>query len=66
MDFRKGESVVVKSFSGRDLQCRVIGVEGEIVLVCGEKEWREAKVAKREPLYVGIRAAELRRPKNSN
>ena len=52
---RKGQTVTVVNFEGKELTMRVAGVIGDVVLICKEEEFRSAERERREPRSAGFK-----------
>jgi len=52
---KRGATVSVVEYGGRELKRRVITDRGELIDVCNEEEYRKALAEKREPHGIGFR-----------
>jgi len=53
---RTGDWVAVRDFEGTALKRRIVGIQGDVLLVCTDEEYAAAKREKRTPVSIGFRA----------
>jgi len=54
-----GETVRVRDFEGKTLIRRVVGVRGDVLMLCTHEEYTDARRQKRTPTSVGFKRAYL-------
>ena len=54
-----GDSVRVRAYGGEQLVRRVVGVKGEVVLICRDEEFLAAAKEGREPVSVGFKVKDV-------
>jgi hypothetical protein len=53
---KQGDIVTLRAYGDREIIRRVVGLEGDVVLVCREEEYIAAEREGREPVVVGFPA----------
>jgi hypothetical protein len=54
---KAGDPVTVRDCEGKTLTRRVVGVKGDVVLVCTDEEYAASKRERRSPSSVGFKMA---------
>lgn len=50
---KKGDVVSAETFDHKQIECRLVEIQGKTAIVCSEQEWRRAAREKREPECLG-------------
>lgn len=56
---RQGDAIRVRSFGGKILIRRIVGISGTHVFVCNEAEYQSALKEEREPDAIGFRLEDV-------
>jgi len=54
-----GQIVKLRAYGGEIIERRVVAIEADVVAVCTDKEYVEAKQEGREPLAVGFKREDV-------
>jgi hypothetical protein len=50
-----GDTIRLRAYGGEEIERRVVGVKGDVVVVCRDEEYQKARKEGREPITVGFR-----------